>query len=120
MSFLKYLDEVKARAEKATDGPFGMRTVGTSIGSCHVIHDSKESFKMCIYEDQRRGQELKHVSDAEFFAASRTDVPRLEQSARIMWDTLASIRDHSQSAITREIAKRALAAVEALGKEKHV
>lgn len=68
---MKYLDEIEARANAATDGPWvhnPINGVHTPIGSCVATthrHDIGE----------RR-------NDAAFIAASRTDVPALVAALR--------------------------------------
>lgn len=74
------LDQIKGRADKATEGPWLAEHSGEQ-GNCVIPHDAKstrESVAVIRLLDQQ--------ADAEFIAHARTDVPRIEAALRAVLD----------------------------------
>lgn len=82
------LDELERLANAATEGPWKIETVPTSIGRCHKIGP----FNACLYEDSRFGAGVsEYRSNAELLAASRTAIPALVAAMREMQGALGFI-----------------------------
>ena len=77
---MSLLDEIAARADAATEGPWRALGTGAAGGDHWYICDDGEaiasiSAQDCINEDQRE-------PDAEFIAHAREDVPKLVEALR--------------------------------------
>ena len=94
MSARKYLDEVQARADKATPGPWEVKGNGAQpyasdgiVANCETqIHNDDD--EAGLESDERRG-----FDNADFIAAARTDVPKLAAMLRIALDALERVKD---------------------------
>ena len=75
---MKRLDEIEARANAATEGPWeeGERCVFT-LGGAPVVSDD-----VVHYVHGMAGEGVCHVEDAEFISHARTDVPALVAALR--------------------------------------
>jgi len=81
MSKLTWLDEIEARANAATPGPWT------------VPEDQLRFFPFEVYVEitgPRRHGPLVAVPDARFIAHARTDVPRLCRAVRELYEALAT------------------------------
>lgn len=84
------LQEIKARAEKATPGPWTIEDEGDALVAkrCPEIEDDYVGCfsNLCLGE-------CKNTDDSEFIAASRTDIPKLIDALE---EAIATIRFYSQ------------------------
>ena len=82
---MKRLDEIEARANAATEGPWeeGERCVFT-LGGAPVVSDD-----VIHYVHGMAGEGVCHGEDAEFIAHARTDVPALVSALRAVLEVHA-------------------------------
>lgn len=108
---MSLLDEIAARADAATEGPWRALGTGAAGGDHWYICDDGEAIASIsaqdgINEDQRE-------PDAEFIAHAREDVPKLVAALRAIeellayWDTLAD-GDRYYAATVRARIREAL------------
>ena len=77
------LDQIKGRADMATDGPW-VAEYSKEQGNCVIPHDA-HSTREAVAVTRLFHQQ----ADAEFIAAARTDVPRMEAALRAVLDHLS-------------------------------
>lgn len=89
---LKRLEEIEARAEKATPGPWiwGDYSVGWSIMYARVLKRGAGRYQICDFATR---------DDAEFIAACREDKPWLCQVVRELFAQCAVMRGAAEEAI---------------------
>ena len=80
MSISNRLDQIEARADAATEGPWEKHTVN---GWEMVVSYSTDAMIQLVAEFRHKERDL---NDAEFIAASRTDVPALVAALRAVLD----------------------------------
>lgn len=87
MSISDRLDEIEARANAATDGPWEKRTVR---GWEMVVSYSTDAMIQLVAEFRHEERDL---ADAEFIAAARADVPVLVRALQAVLDVCEGLEE---------------------------
>ena len=87
MSISDRLDQIEARADAATEGPWEKRTVN---GWGMVVSYSTDAMIQLVAEFRHKERDL---NDAEFIAHARTDVPELVEAVRRRDAALRAVLD---------------------------
>lgn len=87
-----YIEQVKARVEVTTEGPWKVETVGDGVYDCisTLVHDGKTGFGDDVICDID-GDKPEAKSNAKFIAHARTDVPTLIKIVEMAIETMTSI-----------------------------
>lgn len=97
---MKRLNEIEARANAATEGPWeweGEAKGEWEIGANSLVPSRRPDDPVLYgYGYDASGIEVKSPADAEFIAASRTDVPALVSVARYALSQHRKDEDHNE------------------------
>ena len=81
---MKQLDEIKARCEKATKGPWVTRKMHDEIDGYFIKYSENRSMFQCAIVDGFENNEV----NAELIAHARTDIPKLVKVAEVAIEAL--------------------------------
>ena len=91
----RLLDEMQARCDAATDGPWFVHEIGNSSDqepTSIVVHEGRFDWTDLMSEDSESAVawmprwERQEWTDAQFIASARTDLPRLIAAVRAVLD----------------------------------